>query len=83
MLQPAYSWKECAPRDGGNLLQHRRRIIFWIIYAVGLVSLAIWASWRHKHEVTHLIEDSCRRQLPGARSIDQRGETQEAFLLRS
>jgi hypothetical protein len=67
MLLPAYSWKEFGPRDGGNFLKHRRRIILWIIYVVGLVLLAIWASWRHKQEVAHRLEDSYCRQLPDAK----------------
>ena len=65
-LLAAYSWKDSAPRDRGNPLK-KRRIILWILYAVGLVGLAIWASWRHKHELAHRLEDSRCRQLPAAR----------------
>ena len=51
--------------EGG--LKYRRRIILWIVYIVGLVWLAIWASWRHKQEVAHRFEDSrCSNyQTPG------------------
>jgi FtsZ-interacting cell division protein ZipA len=39
-------------------VKYRRRIILWIVYIVGLVWLAIWATWRHKQEVAHRFEDS-------------------------
>ena len=52
---------------GPRELLKKRRIILWILYAVGLVGLAIWASWRHKHELAHRLEDSRCRQLPAAR----------------
>lgn len=61
----AYSCSECALLDGGNLLRYRRRIILWIVYLVGLVSLAVWASWRHRQQVAHLIQDSRCRPLSG------------------
>ena len=76
----AYSWKEFALRDGGNLLKHRRRIILWIVYVVGLVCLAIWASWRHKQEVAHRFEDSRCRQLPDTWPADRSGSTPAGFL---